>query len=428
MHRSQGARDPRALLALALLLAPAAAQEPAPDPGPGPETPEAAPQTADDERARELWRIFHLRGGDTLRAKARWRDGRWEVFQDREWRPLDPATIESQRGEREVLADARRLEAELDRDDLGRRVTLARWMLDAGLADESLDQLDRVLREAPDHDAARNVLARHPRLLELPSDEEVLADPGEALRETLSIASEVGPARQELVIRELDRVYGAENLGAVLEHALRSAAPGRRAFGALALRRLLPARALRELYRRAALDPDESVRRAAALAIRDVGQPAVVLPLTRALESDDSRVRTHAAESLGHMGYAAAAPALMNRFANLGKPASAQGGAGPRYALSGSLVITNEVAYVRDFDVEIAQAASIADPIVGSVTEGVVLDVRVGGISGYRIVRERRALVDALERVTGATPGDRFEDWERWWDEHAGELGLTGGS
>jgi type II secretory pathway component GspD/PulD (secretin) len=42
----------------------------------------------------------------------------------------------------------------------------------------------------------------------------------------------------------------------------------------------------------------------------------------------------------------------------------------------GNLSVLNQVAYVQDFNVEIAQAASIADPIVNVVQDGVVLDVR----------------------------------------------------
>ena len=41
-----------------------------------------------------------------------------------------------------------------------------------------------------------------------------------------------------------------------------------------------------------------------------------------------------------------------------------------------NLSVLNQVAYVQDFDVEIAQAASIADPIVGVIQDGVILDVR----------------------------------------------------
>ncbi len=41
-----------------------------------------------------------------------------------------------------------------------------------------------------------------------------------------------------------------------------------------------------------------------------------------------------------------------------------------------NLQITTQVAYVKDFDVEIAQASVVADPVVDIIKEGVVLDVR----------------------------------------------------
>ncbi len=41
-----------------------------------------------------------------------------------------------------------------------------------------------------------------------------------------------------------------------------------------------------------------------------------------------------------------------------------------------NLTVLNQVVYVKDFDVEIAQAASIADPIIDVVQDGVILDVR----------------------------------------------------
>ena len=43
---------------------------------------------------------------------------------------------------------------------------------------------------------------------------------------------------------------------------------------------------------------------------------------------------------------------------------------------SANVQMLNQLAYIRDFDVEVAQAATIGDPIVGRIEEGVVLDVR----------------------------------------------------
>ncbi len=63
------------------------------------------------------------------------------------------------------------------------------------------------------------------------------------------------------------------------------------------------------------------------------------------------------------------------------------------------LTVINHVAYVKDFDVEIAQAAVIADPIVDVVKEGVVLDVRPTVSSDRRFVTlELRPTVATLLR------------------------------
>jgi len=64
-----------------------------------------------------------------------------------------------------------------------------------------------------------------------------------------------------------------------------------------------------------------------------------------------------------------------------------------------NISVMNQVAYVQDFDVEIAQAASIADPIVDVVQDGVVLDVRPVVSADRRfIVMELRPTVATLHR------------------------------
>jgi Flp pilus assembly secretin CpaC/tetratricopeptide (TPR) repeat protein len=63
------------------------------------------------------------------------------------------------------------------------------------------------------------------------------------------------------------------------------------------------------------------------------------------------------------------------------------------------LSILNQQAYVQDYDVEIATAASIADPIIAVVEEGVVLDVRpVVSADRRYITLELRPTVATLRR------------------------------
>ncbi len=64
-----------------------------------------------------------------------------------------------------------------------------------------------------------------------------------------------------------------------------------------------------------------------------------------------------------------------------------------------NLSVMNQVAYVQDFDVEIAQAASIADPIIDVVQDGVVLDVHPVVSADRRFVMmELRPTVATLKR------------------------------
>ncbi len=64
-----------------------------------------------------------------------------------------------------------------------------------------------------------------------------------------------------------------------------------------------------------------------------------------------------------------------------------------------NLTVLNQVAYVQDFDVEIAQGASIADPIIAVIEEGVILDVRPVVSADRRFVTlELRPTVATLRR------------------------------
>lgn len=64
-----------------------------------------------------------------------------------------------------------------------------------------------------------------------------------------------------------------------------------------------------------------------------------------------------------------------------------------------NLTVTNQLAYVQDFNIEIAQGASIADPIIQTIQDGVVLDVRPVVSADRRFVTiEMRPTVAELKR------------------------------
>lgn len=68
-------------------------------------------------------------------------------------------------------------------------------------------------------------------------------------------------------------------------------------------------------------------------------------------------------------------------------------------AARANLSVMNQVAYVQDFDVEIAQAASIADPIIEVIQDGVILDVRPVVSADRRFITlELRPTIAELKR------------------------------
>ena len=171
-----------------------------------------------------------------------------------------------------------------------------------------------------------------------------------------------------------------------------------------ALRRLAPAKSLEPLLRRCALDGSREVRTEAAHALAATGEEGVILPLVRALSSEYSSVRANSAEALGVAGYPAAVPVLKAHLSNLTASAKASGHSAPP---RNHIFVGKQTAYVQDFDVEIAQAAAVADPQVNTLHQGAVLDVRVLAVTSSRTATRTelsavRAALASLKAKEGA--------------------------
>jgi len=399
------------LATLLVLGSPAHALQRASDDAPQNET--TASSTSDeDSLSRDLWRVLHLRNGQVLRARARFTDGRWEYRSSSgDWNPLPAAAVERVVLEKDLQAQARKLERELEPGDHTRRVAFADWLISQGLYDEGFEQIERVLRAERDQPAALALLHDASLPIALPSLEgptEALPDRVEAL---MRVATSAGPAVQELVVQRLGTLGDSYPLLPELEKALVDSSLRRRELATLALRRLFPGEQVKQLVMRAVFDMSEGVREGAAYALKDVGEPGLVLPMLKALESNNPTVRVHAAEALGNMGYGAAVAPLMARLA---LPQSGGGVSSPR----SHIFVGKQFAYIQDFDVEVAQFEAVADPQINVLIEGAVLDARAIGVVDYTFARERTAIRGALGKLTGAEPGNSVRAWQRWWDEN----------
>jgi hypothetical protein len=221
-------------------------------------------------------------------------------------------------------------------------------------------------------------------------------------------------AMREIAIAELGQVADKEALKADLAKELRSNIVVRRAFAAHALRRLFAGENVKPLLMHAVLDPSEDVRRESAFALRAVHEPGLAVPVVKALGSKSGKVRMNAAEALGNMGYPAAVEPLVARLV---AASAAQSSSADRLPHS-NIFIGRQVAYVQDFDVEVAQFQAVADPNINVLIEGSATDAAVGGIQDVEFEVESVALRKSLERLTGARPGRTSRDWARWWDEN----------
>lgn len=166
--------------------------------------------------------------------------------------------------------------------------------------------------------------------------------------------------------------------------------------------------ALRALILSGARDKDAGVRREAVLAAQAFGHDDTALPFVRALGSDNLRLAGYAAEALALLGDQRAAGYIVKRLRSHGS------------STRNFVAFLNQVSYVRDYDVEIAQASNIANPDVATINEGVVFDVKVVGAS-YTKTWIEPLLVKAFNEIVGENLRSAREVGA-WYDQNQARL------
>jgi hypothetical protein len=389
------------------------------------QAPAGDPTRAERAQAAEERRILSLSDGRKLRAVARHRADAWEVRDGNLWLVLPDGLVASAESEREVLGRMRELAERVPPGDLARKCALAEWMVQQGLLVEALNTLDQILQADPEQAAARALIARAEIPVAFPrAAEDPTLAPKERIDALVRFGAQSRPAVRELVAARLAALGETALLQEALEHDSHSGVLTRRSFAVFALRRLCPGRCMNALLACATFDPSADVRNEAALGLRLVESPRRVVPLVHVLAREEPSARIHAVEALGAIGDQAALEPLLMHLARMA-PAAGSGGGAPR----SHIFVGNQVGYLRDFDVQIAQGSSIADPIPDVVGEGTQLDVRVVGIGVESVTpaAERRAICRALARISGEKLPEDPERWFAWWKQRseAADTGKT---
>jgi hypothetical protein len=155
---------------------------------------------------------------------------------------------------------------------------------------------------------------------------------------------------------------------------------------------------IKPLYRRGVLDPAPSVRMECVRALKATQDPVFCRLFGRSLGSRTHAIRIAAAEALAELEMPEGAEPIIRMLS--GEPPVA-----PRNHIAS----TTQVAYVKDFDVEVAQNAVIADPVVDVVQEGEILDFAV-----VSVVAERQIYFAALRRITKRDFGHDVSKWREY--------------
>lgn len=171
----------------------------------------------------------------------------------------------------------------------------------------------------------------------------------------------------------------------------------------------------RFVLRTTVLDASKRVRSAAI----DIGKPTVaaddITYMAAGLAHSNAKVRVRTAEALGELGHDAAINLLVKAGPHAATGLAAPGGDGPQ--TRAHVAFLNQQAYIRDFDVEVAQSAFIADPRVDVLQSGSVLDVTVAGV--YEVRTILKAYRVALQQLTNQDPGADPRLWGEWLNKLA---------
>jgi len=196
--------------------------------------------------------------------------------------------------------------------------------------------------------------------------------------------------------------------------------PRSRSFSAWALGETRNPRAIGALGRRALFDENEVVRRTAVDSIRKIAanrkDATAIQPFLKSLGSPDFGTRIRAARALGNIGDRRAILYLVRTLETTGGPS-------PRV----NIFSGRQVTYIRDYDAEVAQSAAIAEPKVGVVTEGTVLDARIIRTQARTRVYHR-VVMRSLEKLSGQRLGGDVKAWRRWYREQKSAAESSAGN
>ncbi len=367
-------------------------------------------QAEDAQSGKYLRRVLQLKNGSFVRTACKLQDDAWVLGRKTTSRTIPAHYVQSASIEGDLLKALR------NQRNLGTPGTLPAWCLERGLLKEGLAQLDKNLSSHGLRKRSLKTLEDFTCFLPAPPTHQEGTLPSDTFAEHAKwLATKNTASLHELSSRSLAdmakaqaRTLAPDEIDAwdqCLTQVLKGSKARQRDLALSTLARWKGVKSGNTLRRFAMLDSSKSTRNHSAHLLGTLDDPKQIFGLTGWLDHENQEVRARAASALGYSGYPAAIPALV---AALGS-----GSSSANHVPHAHVFIGSQTAYVQDFDVEVANRTSVADPIVNVLPTGVVLDAGVVSVTVHRTV-----YTNALARITGHRAGRTEKSWSQWLEKY----------
>jgi len=313
---------------------------------------------------------------------------------------------------------------------------LAQWAASNTLADQATLQLKRAIRIDPDHEKAHAALGHMQYDEQWMTANEIMTAKGfinvdgnwmthdehqwitqrSLARKESSVFSSMdiatlSDAETMAEIKRMIRSMKEDEQKAFLLDGLTHDVEGLRKFCAKELARFAEESSFDALLRSALLDTKREVRKQAVDSLQRVSTMTNVSAEDKFIEAmSDERalVRFAATDALAQIGGPSGVRTLIKNY-------RLTYSGGPRSFIA----FMKQLSYIEDYDVQVATGSTIADPVIGVLQTGTVLDAQPLRITEYIQVVERKLIWGALNKIRGDSNDQpqSLENFNHWWDK-----------
>ncbi|MCZ6603087.1 MAG: HEAT repeat domain-containing protein [Planctomycetota bacterium] len=382
--------------------------------------------------------VVHLKNGGKIEGRVEVSGDHYIVTTDRNIQVRIPVrdvrSVDVTRTNRDRYREKRVKIREGDAQGL---LDLARWCKEMGLKSETRAAYEEILGLDTNHAEAREALGfvkvgdewltraearphqgmvRHRGRWVTPEKKAELQDAEERKKEEKRIRKlirKIGSLAPEAAEGAKARLlaYGADQKLPLLVEALQSADKPVRIYAARELGQIGDEQAMRPLAQLAIEDRYKSVRVHAVQALKAIGSPETVVPFIEKLNSNNQYHRLHAVEALSVFPDRRSVYWLIKTWRGI------SGGFGKGYIMDATMR-----AYISDYQLASGGtgfvAVEVADPELGTLTTGVVFEVKVQYV-------EIAARTQTLAYLTGQSSGYSKKSWAKWWNDNKDTFELA---